>query len=894
MPLDIKESRMSSRARIVLIILLTLVMAMPCLAGNTGKIAGKVKDANGEALPGANVILLGTTLGAAADMEGHYVILNVAPGTYQLKATMIGYQGMLVNNVQVSVDLTTRINYSLQEAVVELGDEVVVTAERPMIVKDQTSSAAVVGALELEALPIDQVEEAITLQTGVVQSADGGIHIRGGRSNEIQYLVDGIAVTDPFSGTSGVQVENNSIQELTVVSGTFNAEYGQAQSGIINITTKSGTEKLAGNIQSFVGSYFTRDKIYMNIDEFRPMSVNDIQGFLSGPVPVTGNKLKFFVSGRRFEDGGYLWGQRWFNVGDSTDFSDPNAANWRISPTGDSSFVSLNSQRTVSLQGKLSVQLRPTLRMSLSGSIDDVRSREYDHGFKYNPDGDFRRKKNANTLFFTWNHVLNANTFYILKAARVFTENKMFVFENPLDPRYPPDDFLQRPANNFAAGGAKLENESRSSRTFTAKVDFTSQITPVHLVKAGVELKSHELQFLRFLIVNNETTGFRPSIDPEVQGPFGRDQYTVNPVEFAAFVQDKIELESMIVNFGMRFDYFDADYVLPSDFRDPTKSGKIDAQTRIQISPRIGVAYPISDRGVLHFSYGHFFQIPPFEFLYSNPEFEVKTGGLNTIIGNAELEPEQTVAYEFGLQQQLSEQVVIDVVGFYKDIKNLLGTEIIRTLQQTRYARYVNRDFGNVRGFSISIEKRPIHDLLNISLDYTLMVAEGNASNPDAVFLDNVSVPPIESERQQVPLDWDQRHTLNGTIFVRKDAWNIGLIGRFGTGQPYTPTLFGRRTTTFPENSENKPLTYSFDLLASKTVDVSGLKYTFFLKVFNLLDRRNAIEVFSETGRATDTIVRGREDIEKSVVVSTLDDFLNRPDFFSQPRQIRLGIGLSF
>ncbi|MCZ6674083.1 MAG: carboxypeptidase-like regulatory domain-containing protein, partial [Verrucomicrobia bacterium] len=264
---------MNRSIHIIIMVLFVVVTTLPCLAGNTGKIAGKVKDANGEALPGANVVLLGTSFGAATDLKGNYVILNVAPGTYMLKATMIGYQAMQMNNVRVSVDLTTRINFSLNEAVVELGMEVVVTAERPMIVKDQTSSAAVVGALELEALPIDQVEEAITLQTGVVQGADGGIHIRGGRSNEIQYLVDGIAVTDPFSGTNGVQVENNSIQELTVVSGTFNAEYGQAQSGIINITTKSGTEKFTGNIQSFVGSYFTQDKIYMNIDKLRPMSV---------------------------------------------------------------------------------------------------------------------------------------------------------------------------------------------------------------------------------------------------------------------------------------------------------------------------------------------------------------------------------------------------------------------------------------------------------------------------------------------------------------------------------------------------------------------------------------------------------------------------------------------
>ncbi len=871
-----------------------LILATCLMAGNTGKIAGKVTDLNGEPLPGANIILLNTTLGAAADLQGNYVILNVPPGTYELKASMIGYQSVVVNHVQVSVDLTTKINFQLKEEAVELGDEVVVVAERPMIVVDQTSTASVVGSEQLEALPIERFEEAVTLQTGVVQDAKGGIHIRGGRANEIQYLVDGIPVTDPFSGTNGVQVENNAIQELTVVSGTFNAEYGQAQSGIINITTKSGTDHLTGNFQGFIGSYYTPDDVYMHLGQIRPFSVTDLQGSISGPIPGTSKKVKFFISGRRFDDDGYLWGQRWFNVADSADFSDPQAKNWRIYPTGDSAFVALNPRRTLALQGKFTFQLNPTMKISLSGSWDRVRWREYDHDFKYNPDGDYRHQKNANTFIFTWNHILNSGTFYTLKFARVFSENKRFVFKNPLDPRYPPSHFLERPPFNFAPRGAKLDHQYRSTRTLVAKGEISSQITPVHLVKAGFEAKFHRLDFLWFLIVNNDKTGFKPSIDPELQGPFGRNQYLVNPVEFAAYIQDKIELQDMIVNIGVRYDLFNSDYVVPSDLRDPTTSAKFPAKSKIQISPRIGVAYPISDRGVLHFSYGHFFQIPPFQFLYSNPEFEVQTGGLNSIIGNADLEPEQTIAFEFGLQQQITDQIVIDVTGFYKDIKNLLGTEIIRTRQQTRYARYINRDYGNTRGFSISIEKRPINDIVGVTLDYTFMVAEGNASDPDAVFLDNISVPPIESEIQQVPLDWDQRHTLNGTIFLGQKSWSVGLIGRFGSGQPYTPTLFGRRTTTFPENSEKKPLTYTFDLQASKSFSVGNLDYTLFLKVFNLFDRRNAIEVFPETGRASDTVLPGREDIAKAVVVSTLDDFLNRPDFYSPPRQIRLGLGITF
>ena len=202
-------------------------------AFGTGKITGSVTDAEtGDPLPGVNVILVGTTIGTVTDFDGNYTIINIPPGTYQVQYSLIGFTRTIIDNVRVNTDFTTRQDVVLSEEVIQC-QEIVVVAERPLVVKDQTSSAAVVTAEELSSLPVENFSEAVRLQTGVVQGADGGIHIRGGRANEISYIVDGIAVTDPFSGGIGVQVENNAIEELTVVSGTFNAEFGQAQSGVI-------------------------------------------------------------------------------------------------------------------------------------------------------------------------------------------------------------------------------------------------------------------------------------------------------------------------------------------------------------------------------------------------------------------------------------------------------------------------------------------------------------------------------------------------------------------------------------------------------------------------------------------------------------------------------------
>lgn len=873
------------------LVCLSCLLAHPTAALGAGKITGTVVDAaTGDPLPGVNVFLIGTSIGSVTDFAGNYTILNVPPGTYQMQFSMISYARLIVDNVRVNTDFTTHQNAQLSEETIQ-GEEIVVVAERPLIVKDQTSSVSIVTGAELAVLPIDDFSEAARLQPGVVRDASGGLHIRGGRANEIAYIVDGIVVTDPYSGSIAVPVAVNAIEELAVVSGTFNAEFGQAQSGVINITTKNGSERYEGTFQAFVGTYLSGDDRYLNIDNVRPLSITDLQGSLSGPIPAL-SKLNFFLSGRVLSNEGYIWGQRWFNPSDDSDFSSPDAADWVVVSTGDSANVSLNRRADYSAQGKLIYRPFSGATVSLSGIFDRGDFREYDHDFKYNPDGDYVNKRTGRTFIFNWNHLLSPTTFYVLRAAQVFTERNRFVFEDPLDSRYAIPALLERPPLNFASGGTKADHLNRSTQTNTLKAELTSQITRVHLVKGGLEARLHDLKFQSFLVVVDEETGI-PSIDPEVQGPFGRDEYRIKPIELSAYVQDKIEMDEMIVNIGFRLDYFDSKYVVPSDLRDPTNSTKVDSESKIQVSPRVGVAYPISDSGVIHFSYGHFFQVPPFQFLYSNPEFEIKTGGLNSIVGNANLEPEQTIAYEFGLQQQLSRIVVIEVVGFYKDIRNLLGTEIFRTGQQTRYARYTNRDFGNVKGITVSVEQRRRRgDLLGIGVNYTFSVAEGVASDPDAVFLDNVSVPPLESESQLVFLDWDQRHTINAIVNIGQGSWDVGLIGRMASGQPYTPTPFGRRTTAFPENSENRPPTFSLDLQASWSVATGAADISLFLKAFNLFDRRNPIDVYSDTGKPGTTIIRGRD--ERPVVISTLDDFINRRNFYAPPREIRAGVGIRF
>jgi outer membrane receptor protein involved in Fe transport len=286
------------RKLIILTFCLLFVYPLIIFSGTTGKITGVVVDSETKnPLPGANVIIDGTSLGAATDTEGHYIIINIPPGVYKVKAMMMGYTTTNMTEVRVNVNLTTTVKFELKPTVLEMGEEVTIVADREMIQKDITSSRAIIGAQQIKEMPVENFYQVLELQAGVVQGSGGEMHIRGGRSSEVTYLVDGISVTDPYSSSMAVSVENAAIQELELVSGTFNAEYGHAMSGIVNIVTKEGGKKYTGELRSYFGDYFSTDKdLYLNIDEINPFSILDTQGSLSGPVPFTNNKLTFFSS----------------------------------------------------------------------------------------------------------------------------------------------------------------------------------------------------------------------------------------------------------------------------------------------------------------------------------------------------------------------------------------------------------------------------------------------------------------------------------------------------------------------------------------------------------------------------------------------------------------------
>lgn len=906
-------------------VMMVLIVAASTFAGTTGKIAGLVKDKKtGEALIGVNIVLQGTTMGASTDREGRYAVLNVPPGKYTVVISMIGYTTMRITDVAVNIDLTTKIDVELFETAVELGQEVIVVAERPIIRKDMTSVEARVNAEAIGSMPVQEVGEILSLQAGITVGRGGTLHIRGGRSSEIAYWVDGKSVTDAYDGNLSIPVENNAIQELQVVSGTFNAEYGNAMSGIVNIVTKDGGEHFAGNVRIYSGDYVSGDsRIFTGLDNVSPLGNHNVEGSLSGPLPLVGNPFKFYLFGRYVKNDGWLYGLREFNTDGSR---------------GDGVAVPMNWSKKLSLQGKLRYDFTPSIKLSLTAIGSNRDYRDYNHFFRLNPDGDVTKHEKSYDLTAALTHLLSPRTFYTLNVSKFSKEFREYLYDNSFDSRYFHPDSLIEQSYSFSGGGTNLHHFRRRTTTYVGKFDLTSQVTPFHQIKVGFEAKLHRLYLDDFNVVpavdetGKQIVPFRPAV-LDITSPL-HDQYAREPREFSAYAQDKFEYENLIINVGLRIDYFDPQADILADPEDPNiylpfkQKNKFDvngdgvvdqndnqadpsavarrleywykkATTKYQMSPRLGVAYPITDRGVIHFSYGYFLQIPTFIHLYQKPGYKVSTASsLQGVFGNPDLKPQRTVMYEIGLQQQLSDNIGMDVTGFYRDIRDWVtaGPPISTPVAGTAYSLYINKDYANVRGVTLSINKRP-SDYFSFNINYTYQVAEGVNSSPDEEFF--AARDGADPTKQLISLDWDQRHTLNATFVVGEGDFGAYVIGRYGSGLPYSPSITvqsrqGQNLTTgLLRNSRQRPSYFTVDLRTYKSFNLFGMKLNVFLMVLNILDTRNASDVYSDTGLPNKSLVSLylHEDPSRN---NTVAEWFKNPSFYSEPRELQIGFEISF
>jgi len=954
----------------ILFLLLFLAGASPLWA-QSGKIVGKVIDAEtGEPLPGANVIIDGTTIGASTNAKGEYLILNVHPGTYDLVCRYIGFASNKVEGVVVRTDLTTHQDFKLKTETVK-GQEVVVQAKQPLIIKDQTSSDSRVSSSEISKLPVQELKDVVQLQAGVNVDNSGAIHIRGGRSSEVSYVVDGIPVTDNYDHSQGLRVENNSVQELQVISGTFNAEYGQAMSGIINIVTKAGSNKFHANAKGYGGGYLTGlGSIYDGIpaipQNYRPDGQYDYTASVSGPIIK--DKITFFATGRRFHNDGWLYGRNAYsphgpyqdtlkagadlssyrtNYNEKVDVSKPwytltpdtirgQAYNiLRDSGRRDSSLVSMNPYDSYSFQGNMQFNVSKHLRFNLIPAYGHEEGQNYNHQHSLVATGIPTYYKENYAINLKTTVTPSDRTYITLNTAIKSNRYKSYEFANPFDPRYFNYDDITKYGGRANGGqyifdqlGTNNNRFKRSTSSLIIKGEVTSQINEHHLVKVGAQLQADLVKYENIdlqPLSPSEGITLPDSIPQERQrmielgipplNTTSHSKFEQKPYNLSAFAQDKIEYQNFIVNVGLRFDYFQANGHIPADPQDPDITNPIKKENRdktlaqrekywwkpttakYQLSPRLGVAYPISANGVIHFSYGYFFQMPSYEYLYANSQILLpQSSGTFGIFGNPNLKPESTVQYELGLKQKIFSGTAIEVTGYYKDTRNYVSSGIIqRTYNETiGYSTWINRDYSNSKGLTFSLNQN-ISRQFNFNVDYTYSVVRGSNSDPSTAFL--LATATGSDNGQTLTkfirvLNWDRTSILNASMFYTQNNWSINLLGKYQSGTPYTPStpFTVRRGPTASQrnltNTARLPNRFEIDLNADKTIKLgNGATFKIFAYVYNLLGSKLVNNVYSDSGSPERPLI---------IPAGISPGYLTDPSNYAEPRRIQIGAQISF
>jgi len=849
-----------------------MIYTADVFAGTTGKISGVVKDKNtGEVLPGCTISLEGTNLGAVCDVNGEYFIINIRPGNYNLVVKMIGYKPYKITGIQVIVDLTTKEDIRIEATTIDMGETVVI-AERPIIEKDVTSKISVVSSDEINNMPVANIQEVLTTKAGFSTDADGNIHARGGRTGEIAYMVDGMLAEDPLYGGFNTMVNKDAVEEMVILSGTFNAEYGDAMSSVVNIVTKEGGETLRGKFEytspmlnsspyrrsnPFPGvedTYTYVNKSVMDKVSFKPLELDiPVNGMLNlslnGPVSFIPN-LTFFLSGRTKNEDSYL-------------------------PEG----YSMERDRFA----KLTYRVTPTLKLSLSGQFTENQYQLYNHAWKYLSDNQDQTFKNTTRFGLTLTHTLSNNLFYTAQISRFENTIKIQV-GNKL-----PQDYVRGQTGEsvfFYVTGDDSQYSDDKTVTYSGKFDLTYQANNNNQFKTGIEVKKHLIQ------VHEET-------EPWASGAQFKDIYEHNPIEMSAYVQDKIEYDYLIINLGLRFDYANPNATMWPDIHQygyfdannnwiPSPLINVDAKK--QLSPRIGLAHPITDRAVLHFSYGHFFQNPDYNALYHNQSKDLSSS--LPLIGNPGVKPQKTVAYETGLKYKLNDDWSLDVSAWYKDITDLLSTLQVTYLSQD-YVVYYNSDYASVKGIDVTIHKR-YSNYFSGSIDYTFMVAKGNNSQPLGGYIDAYSLEEIPHE--EYFLDFDQRHNIsvNMNFNIPRDKgpeilglkplsdFNFNILIQAASGLPYTPYV--DPTVRVEVNSARMPWTSTVDFRAVKKFRLFDFAASAFLEITNLFNTQNVKVVYSRTGKPFDT--------GESGLVGSSPDADHNPSNVGPPRIIKAGFQL--
>ncbi|MBN1300163.1 MAG: TonB-dependent receptor [Melioribacteraceae bacterium] len=784
----------------IIIAAMLMFIILQSIAYAGGKLIGKVTDSStGEELFGVNIILVGRDLGGATDIEGDYLILNIPPGVYEVKASMIGFQSVTKTNVEIKNNNTTYLDFSLAPSSIELGESVVVTAERPLVETDLTSTRHFVSAEEISARPTDQLMTVLTTLPGIDVNSGGELVVRRGTLDQVAFLIDGVRARNPLDFQPYTNINLSAIQELEIITGGFSAEYGEAQSGVFNIITKEGGK----NFEAYAEFRYTPPGLkhwgtalydYSTTKFWENTHARHLQWWIDNPDMwvdpngIYGNDPDAIWTPQQAYDNYIQTHQPVTNYTDEATYQTEISFGGPL-PVKNMNFFFTGKVRTAPpVSGnsyydrgywydgtlKLTYKLSDAIKLIASGFYNSSKTSygmeylAFENGFEdkyalYDYEGFPENSINSQAIKMT--HVLSSTTFYELQFSRTYRYRSQSTFPgdedgwesgeivkdylravdefgNPIPGAY--DNYLGLHTTGYYYRGEDHNTD------FTLSGDLTSQIQKKWQLEAGFDLTYYNLD--RF------QEGKAYSIVEEK---------VYNPYEGNIYWQNKLEFEGLIMNLGLRFDFYNPnDFVYANKF-DPfdqindeegadAETSKEKTNITGQLSPRIGISHPISDKTVLHFSYGHFFQRAPFgdygEGTGSSTPGQTVTGILNTYLvqnddgtttpynlGNRNLKPRKTVQYELGVEHNLG-GIVTNITAFYKDYTNNIRTVTVFTDDGSSYLTTGNSNYSDSKGVEIAIRK-PLSGLWGGYLNYSWSTGiAGRSGDPDVIASPNSGV----------------------------------------------------------------------------------------------------------------------------------------------------------
>lgn len=847
--------RSMRRSPFLFLIIVLLISVYPANAARVAAyISGKVTDSRQAPLEGVNVSIVGSRLGASTDARGEYRIFAVPPGKLTLRFDAIGYRSHTIEGIVVELGCSEEYNVELRATTLSM-EPVTVRFEPPAVHHEMPYQRTPVDGGDVRGVAVNRADEMLQFQAGVTLDDGGDVHVRGGRKDEVVYYVDGMRVEDPLAGKRAANIGREALNAMELITGTFGAEYGDAMSGVINIRTREGGEEFHGSAEyesSMLNDSPYREKdwagagidsrrsggesAYASTDVFDAQSPwiptqGRYSATLSGPVKVLPNTY-FFVHGLHTVRNGEL----------------PFNDKWVRRVTGK---VNTSTERS---------------SWVLSFGFRGRDGQSYSHSWKYVPEHYYRKfeRNNRVSLGTTWN--LGQNVVYegLVGVYNRSSDKKLFeTWSEYLDAGYARRTTDRETWFKDGEDWSDKWTESDATTVYTTH-KLSWYPSRQHHVLGGIEWRENDLSMLEIDDLDVGAGGEQLGICRN---------FSQKPREIATFIQDQMRFGDVNVQAGLRMDVIDPNM---TGWKSPVDQNMVDVKKAFNISPRLGAAWKATDELSLYAGYGQYFQYPNYVDLYLNTDEVLRdefTSGNITEVGNPELEPETTNAFEAGMKWEVTRQTGVVFTVFHKDVDNLVAAKTFEPEDAPAYEMMDNLDEARISGVEVQLLKR-FSGRWNFQGNYTYTISE-------------------QKEGDWVPLTWSRPHVVNMIATWRDGALNhsnailrgvgAGIILNLASGLPYTPLDVEGKSGE--KNSERMAVMARLDLRLSKSFAVGNTRLTLFTNIDNVLDRENPLVIDRTTGEPWETTrdVAG-EDIDR----------LYDPSRVDIPRMVRAGVTVEF